>query len=247
MADGDPQSGLRSRRTVVAACVCVALIGAGLILALRPTTARETAAIRVELRSWVVFGQGRHLYALVYPPTHPRSLAAAAPRSQAPARDVPPTADELVGVARVEYWKTDLRDGYTPPADAARAERIAKVQAGVVVRPLLAAPDNRLEAVYLVTPEQALELTRDRVFAERYFLLGPNSTSGLRAAFRAAGLEFPARVLAGRGALGEFPGVDLPAGAEIAPGRWAEFGLPRGPEEAPVFLRASGADVAEAR
>ena len=68
------------------------------------------------------------------------------------------------------------------------------------------------------------------MFAERYILLGPNSTSGLRAAFLAAGLDFPAHVLLGRGVLGEFPGVDLEPGAEIPGERWSDFGLRDGPE-----------------
>lgn len=229
-----------NRRRVTLFVIGALLLAACWLTLFFTSTRADAEIICVELRSWVVFGQGRHLYALVYPPGHPRWHAVrAAASAQAPERDVPPTAAELVGVARVEYWKTDLRDGYSPPTDAAKAERIAKVQDGVVVRPMLAPPDNRLEAAYTVTARQARELTRDRVFTERYLLLGPNSTSGLRAAFRAAGLEFPPRVLAGRGVLGEFPGVDLSPGSEIPAEAWSMFGLPSGPESPAVWLMRS--------
>lgn len=219
----------------------------------------DGSTLRVELRSWVVFGQGRHLYALVFPPDHPRSIAAreeanrAAPPARSPAfasmtkgpaslasirppDPNPPTAAEVQQAARIEYWRTGIRDGYAPPSDDNLADRIAKVQAGTAVRPMLGPADNRLEAAYLVTPAQARELARDRVFQSRYLLLGPNSTSALRAAFRSAGLDLPAHVVAGRGVLGEFPGVDIDPGPEIAAEGWSRVGLPQGPEKPPAWL-----------
>lgn len=227
-ADHAPSRRRRSRLGVVAlgALAVLALLGATAALspALRGSGEREWCTI--ELRSWVVMGRGRHLYAQIIPPDDGEANAAGsnaaspnAARSNAPRwpADLP-----LV----VEYWSTALRDNYAPPADPARAERIARMPLGHRVRPsLVTPPDNRLEATYKATFKQAQSLARDRVFERRYFLLGPNSTSGLRAAFESAGLRFPPRVLAGAGALGEFPGVDLPAGREAPEAEWAAYGL----------------------
>lgn len=164
--------------------------------------------VRVELRSWVVAGHGRHLFAEII---------------------APPPWEHLSTV--VEFWSAAQRDGYTlGDEESARAWRIAKVQRGMRARPPFIEADNRLEAVYTISPRAAMELQRDRMFTNRYLLLGPNSTSGLRAAFLAAGIDFPAHVLLGSGVLGEFPGVDLDPGEEIPPIRWADFGLPQGPE-----------------
>lgn len=251
----------RRRRKPYGAVLLLALLAALPLLARLGSNKRGASepSLRVELRSWVVFGQGRHLYALVFPPDHPRSIAAReeAHRTAPPARSPalasmaqspaspaairppdpnPPTAAEVQQAARIEYWRTGIRDGYAPPSDDNLADRIAKVQAGTAVRPMLGPADNRLEAAYLVTPAQARELARDRVFQSRYLLLGPNSTSALRAAFRSAGLDLPAHVVAGRGVLGEFPGVDIDPGPEIAAEGWSRIGLPQGPEKPPAWL-----------
>lgn len=172
----------------------------------------------VELRSWVVAGRGRHMFAEIKP-----AQGVAWPS------DLP-----LV----VEYWSAAIREDYQEPAQETRAARIARMPLGMRVKPaLVTPPDNRLEGMYRVTFRQAKELAKDRVFENRYFLLGPNSSSGLRAAFEAAGLELPERTLTGRGVLGEFPGVDLPAGREVPRARWGMYGL--GGAKAPVRDRAS--------
>ncbi len=252
----------RRRRSPFGALLALLLLAAIALLTRLGSNERGASepSLRVELRSWVVFGQGRHLYALVFPADHPRSIAAlreaqhAAPQGRSPALASmtkrpsppaairppdpnPPTAAEVQQAARIEYWRTGIRDGYAPPSDDSLADRIAKVQAGTAVRPMLGPADNRLEAAYLVTPAQARELARDRVFESRYLLLGPNSTSALRAAFRSAGLDLPAHVVAGRGVLGEFPGVDIDPGPEIAADGWSRVGLPQGPEKTPAWLR----------
>ena len=177
--------------------------------------------VRVELRSWIVAGRGRHLYAQIIPP-----------------EDAPPHVAVLADV--VEYWSTAQRLHYRPSGDPEKDGRIAKMPRGLRVRPMLAQPDDRLEAVYEMTAAQALELQRDRMFESRYSLLGPNSTSGLRAAFRAAGLDLPQHVLDGRGVLGEFPGVDLDAGAMVPVDLWPRFGLSDGPEPFPPTAPSDG-------
>ncbi len=214
----------RKDRAVSLAAVCAALAlgGAAAVWAPIPSAPAGSAAaapvseatLRVELRSWIVAGRGRHLYARIIPPE-------GAPEHIAALADV------------VEYWSTAQRMQYLASGDPDRDGRIAKMPRGVRVRPMLAEPDDRLEAVYEVTASQAMELQRDRMFESRYFLLGPNSTSGLRAAFEAAGLTLPQHVIDGRGILGEFPGVDLSAGAAIPVDQWMRYGLNDGPEPFP--------------
>ncbi len=157
--------------------------------------------VRVELRSWVVFGRGRHLYALVHWPGEAEAEV-------------------------VEYWSTARWPGYAAPGEE-RGERIAKMPRGMVVRPTLVEQiaSDRHEAEWEIALSRAEVLASERMFEERYLLLGPNSTSGLRAAFRAAGLEFPARIIHGAGMWGEFPGVDLAPGREIERARWGMFGV----------------------
>ncbi len=166
-----------------------------------PPAATEPA-VRVELRSWVVYGRGRHLYALIHWPD----------------QDAPET---------VEYWSTARWRNYQPPPDEARRERIAKMPRGIIVRPAYAeqAATDRHEADWTLPLSRAKAIADERVFEERYYLLGPNSTSGLRAAFRAAGLDFPAHITLGAGIWGEFPGVDLSPGNEIDREQWASYGI----------------------
>ena len=211
-------------RTVIAAVVFAALALGGVAAVWSPVGSSKNAAVaaaaapeimvRVELRSWIVAGRGRHLYAVVIPP-----------------ENAPPEIAALADV--VEYWSTAQRFGYRPTGDIERDGRIAKMPRGVRVRPMLTEPDDRLEAVYEMTAPLAMELVRDRMFTSRYFLLGPNSMSGLRAAFQAAGMDLPRHVLDGRGILGEFPGVDLPAGPVIPAEEWTRFGVASGPEPFP--------------
>jgi len=218
MSDGRKR---RGRAVGVALAVAlVALIGVAAVRSpsdgaanAGPQVAPEVM-VRVELRSWIVAGRGRHLYAVVIPP-----------------ENAPPEIAALADV--VEYWSTAQRFGYQPTGDMEKDGRIAKMPRGVRVRPMLTEPDDRLEAVYEMTAPLAMELVRDRMFTSRYFLLGPNSTSGLRAAFQAAGMDLPQHVLDGRGILGEFPGVDLPAGPVIPAEEWTRFGVASGPEPFP--------------
>lgn len=173
-------------------------------------------AVRVELRSWVVFGRGRHLYALVHWPEEEEPEV-------------------------VEYWSTGKRLVYDEPREEDRRERIAKMPRGLVVKPMLDAVGaaDRHEGEWEIPLSRARALAADRVFEHRYLLLGPNSTSGLRAAFRAAGLEFPPRIIHGAGIWGEYPGVDLSPGGEIEPRDWGSFGVPA-PEAAQRLLPAVG-------
>jgi hypothetical protein len=197
-----------------AACVLVlALAAIGMLAAVSPSTPTEPAPLAlVEIRSWVVAGQGRHMYALITPP---------------------PGRDDLATI--VEYTGAFARKGYAPPGDRALADRIVKVARGDRVYPFLDIPmDNRLEAVYWLPVETAAELQRDRAFTKRYFILGPNSSSGLRAAFESSGVPLPAWLRASGGAWGEFPGVELSPGEELAPDRWAEHGFRIGPEASPA-------------
>lgn len=214
----------RHKGWAVALAVVVGMLAmSGLAAVWAPGSASTGAAVaagapeimvRVELRSWIVAGRGRHLYAVVIPP-----------------EGAPPEIAALADV--VEYWSTAQRFGYLPTGDMERDGRIAKMPRGVRVRPMLTEPDDRLEAVYEMTAPLAMELVRDRMFTSRYFLLGPNSTSGLRAAFQAAGMDLPQHVLDGRGIMGEFPGVDLSAGPVIPAEEWTRFGVASGPEPFP--------------
>lgn len=235
-----------SRRARVGAVTLLALALLALLGAttdLLPATLRliglaEPRDVTVELRSWVVMGRGRHMFAEIILPGGSALRADSAARRDGDSenrttdggRDGRPTPMEgwpadlpLI----VEYWSTALRDNYAAPADAEKSERIARMQLGHRVKPgLVTPPDNRLEATYQVTLRQAKELARDRVFANRYFLLGPNSSSGLRAAMEQAGLRLPPKVTLSAGPLGEFPGIDLSPGRETPRARWVEFGLP---------------------
>ncbi len=256
-----PSNHATSRRTrsrlggvALGSLAILALLGVAAALAPSLRGSREQEWCTIELRSWVVMGRGRHLYAQIIPPDDDGASTSGANTTGAhsPGSNTARSNSTGSSAARsntqrwpadlpliVEYWSTALRDNYTPPADPERGERIARMALGHRVRPsLVTPPDNRLEATYKATFKQARELARDRVFERRYFLLGPNSTSGLRAAFESAGLRFPARALAGAGALGEFPGVDLPAGREIPAAEWAKYGLGSAP--APKALNRAG-------
>jgi len=144
----------------------------------------------------------------------------------------PPGHEHLSTV--VEYTGAFARRGYTSPADPARRDRIVKVARGDRVGPFLnIPPDNRLEAVYWLPLDAARNLQRDRAFEARYALLGPNSSSGLRAAFESSGVPLPASLRDAGGAFGQFPGVDMTPGAELPAGRWPDYGFTSGPEPTP--------------
>lgn len=169
--------------------------------------ARVEPTCHAELRSWIVAGRGRHLYLQI---------------------DCP--APEEARPGRVEFWDTAHRPDFQQPDDPDRQARIARTAEGMRLAPPFVPADNRLEAVYELTAEQAACLRRDRVFARRYFLLGPNSNSAMRAAYDECGVELPRRVMQGAGALGEFPGINMDPGAPIPPQRWEQFGLRFSPQ-----------------
>lgn len=212
------------RPALCAMVIVAAILGVWGMLALAPEPTPVPELALVEIRSWVVAGRGRHMYARI---------------------TAPEGREELSTI--VEYTGAFMRGGYVPPRDAALRDRIVMVERGERVYPFLDIPmDNRLEAVYWVTLDQARELQRDRAFDRRYFLLGPNSSSGLRAALEAAGIPLPSamRVTGMGGPLGEFPGIAQSPGSELTPESWRAHGLLRGPEPAPARSRedSQGAD-----
>lgn len=199
----------------------------GFAAAAEPPT--EPVGCSAELRSWVVAFRGRHMYLLI---------------------DCPEPLAHLSG--RVEYTTAAMRFDYRAGWDSGEMPLVARMNPGRVLQPFpnSPAPDNRLEASYEITAEQARCLQRDRLYSAPYVLVGSNSSSGLRAAMEACGLDVPERVLAGRGTFGEFPGIDFPAGDEVPAERWAEFGLPDGPtpigEPRPRWRRSAPEDGPDA-
>jgi hypothetical protein len=157
--------------------------------------------IRAELRSWIVAGRGRHLYLTIFPST--------------------PNAKP----ERIEFGSTAQRTDYRGPKDFTKAARVARMTPGVILSPILAAPDNRLEAEYWLTEVQANILRRDRVFSAPYELTARNSNAAMARALKDAGLALPTRVAQGAGLLGEFPGINLDPGKDIAPSHWSEYGV----------------------
>ncbi|MCB9848230.1 MAG: hypothetical protein H6814_07420 [Phycisphaeraceae bacterium] len=178
--------GLVVALAVVACGEAPARVGAGSSLS------APAAVCRCELRSWVVAGRGRHLYLSI---------------------EAPAGHDELNQV--VEFTTESYRADYAERRDATGAllaPRVARMTPGVRLRPAFGDADDRLEAEWTITVEQARALERDRVWDTPYVLIGTNSNSAMAAALRDAGLEVPVHVRAGGGALGEFPGIDLALG-----------------------------------
>ena len=142
--------------------------------------------------------------------------------------DCPDAHDELDGV--VEFTTASYRMDYDASLDLAEAPRIARMTPGVRLQPFLGSddrfPKERVEARWEIPLETARCLQRDRVFADRYALLGPNSNSAMAAVLAACGIDAPDAVLAGAGLFGEFPGVDLDPGEEIPAAEWPAFGIP---------------------
>lgn len=183
-----------------------------------PVPAEPSAT--VELRSWRVAGQGRHLYLQI---------------------DAPTPFEHLRG--RVEFTKISLRRDYTAPRSQRRrgvgatllgprfdAANLGRMSRGDHLLPVMPGdPADRLESDYTVTIDTARLLQQDLVFTAAYRLLGPNSNTGLRAAMERAGLELPARITDAGGPLGTFPGINADPGRPLDPALWSAVGLPRGP------------------
>lgn len=170
----------------------------GIFLAGAPLTgcaADRRPVCHVELRSWVVLGRARHLYAVL---------------------ECPPPYENLSGV--VEFTSEALL-----PGSSGSLPRVARMTPGVRLRPAVSLgraeyPGDRREASYTVTPAQARLLSRDGVFPDTYKLFGANSNAAIRAVFQDAGLTLPESVTASGGPAGRFPGINATIGALSA---WA--------------------------
>lgn len=137
---------------------------------------------------------------------------------------------------RVEYTIASMRDDYDWSNQSHDRPRVARMTRGSHISPPASAPDpdNRLEAQYEITLEQARCLQQDTVFSEAYVLLRANSSSGLRAVLESCGLQMPAHVVNGGGVFGEFPGIDADPGTPIQAEDWLQHGLPEGPSPVPM-------------
>jgi hypothetical protein len=193
----------------------VALLGGLGVVMVRPHTPptpvvveEEAPLCRAELWSWVVAAPhpGRHLCLNV---------------------DCGPDHGELSGW--VEFSSASMRLDYD--ASSQHAPRVARMSRGTRLRPIVGtrADSERLEYTYDLTLEQARCVQSDRMWAAPYQLLGTNSTSGMRAVLEDCGCSLTATILAGGGAFGTFPGVDLELGETLPPEGWPEFGIPGGP------------------
>lgn len=182
---------------------CAAFAGVRWLGGARPP-AVPAVECRAELRSWVVAGRGRHLYLEIM---------------------CPEPYSEYSG--RVEFTSVALRPDYDFARDTSGMARVGRMRGGHLGPSFALAPppDNRLEAVYVLSVEQARCLARDRVYSEPYVLLGSNSNAGLRRAFDECGVRLPEAVLASGGVLGEFPGLLSDVGPEVLPERLADFGV----------------------
>lgn len=170
-----------------------------------PTAApAPIATCHAELRSWIVAGQGRHLYLQI---------------------EAPPPHEHLSG--RVEFTSAILRRDYALDRDPARMPRVARFRGPghLGPPPFAPEPDHRLEATYTISIDQARCLQQDRVFEEAYVLVGANSNAGLRRTMESCGVPLPPGVIRSGGILGAFPGIDVDPGAEVEPARWPSFGI----------------------
>lgn len=168
----------------------------------------------VELHSWVVASPhpGRHLYLQIIAPAGYEHLN-----------------------ARVEFTSAAMRWDYDPWSSGGNVPRVAMMSRGARLRPMFGdgSETDVLEYTYSLTVEQVECLLKDRMWRAPYLLLGTNSTSGMRSALEDCGCTLPARVLAGGGVLGSFPGVDQDPGELMDGADWAEFGVPLGPTGVP--------------
>lgn len=192
------------------------LLAVGVLAAMGAVLARPgppPILCECEARSWVVALGRRHLYLDIRCPEPYGRLS-----------------------GRVEFTESRLRSDYAVPPSPERRNRLAKMSRGSVLRPPPFVTDMRDRAEgqsFLITPEQAECLQRDRVFRAQYILLGPNSNSALRAVAEGCGCPLPVRPLQSGGMMGEFPGIEMSPGPELAALEWAMFGLPDGPQPVP--------------
>lgn len=197
-------------RLIVGSCLAAAAIAAAYFGSRMDQS--PTPNCTAELRSWVVAGRGRHLYLQI---------------------SCQPPYKHLSG--RVEFTEARLRSDYVPVRDPDFVNRVVKMNRGLALRPpFFGRDDNKLEATYILSPEQAACLQADRLYSRRYQLVGSNSTSAMRGALQSCGLALPDTILRGGGVLGRYPGVDSPIGELIAPPDWPQYGFPDGPEPIPV-------------
>lgn len=151
--------------------------------------------IEAELRSWVVFGVGRHLRldAEGGCGTRPFSVEYA---------DAKPVLS-LEGVLGFGNAAIDSR--ILPPGGQPAPERV--------------------EARYELSAETAECLAELRVYEHAYRLTGPNSSSALRATMTTCGLPLPDHLPGSGGALQSFPGIDHEAGRVRFQGSPEDLGL----------------------
>lgn len=172
----------------------------------------------LELRSWRVIAQGRHLYLDC---------------------DCPEPFEFLNH--RIEFTSASLRRDFDRAAasallasDPAWMPSIARMTRHAHLAPLVAEPDDRLECAYTVPASIVARLQTDRLFAGAYRLLGPNSNSALRTVLQEAGIPLPEHVLASGGVLGAFPGIEKNPGPSVPPDQWDNAALPSGPTPVPA-------------
>ncbi len=162
-----------------------------------PTAVRSEAecAIPAELRSWPVFANGRHL-----------------------------RLDSLGGCGTkpfsVEYF--DARDML--PREGVVG--LGNTDASRRIRPPGGQPvTERIEARYELSAETAECIAMLRVYERPYRLLGPNSSSGLRATMNECGIPMPDHLPGKGGMLSSFPGIDHDAGPAVLKAPLEAFGL----------------------
>ena len=186
--------------------ILIALPVLGALSACAGPVAPPAAECDLELRSWVVFGRARHLYALLEcPPEHPHAGGPIEFTS--------------------ELKRTDLRRPLRHKA------RLARMTPGYRLRPALSwtrddFPHDQLEGRYTITAEQAQRLARDGYFPEPYRLLSSNSNAAMRWVMEDIGLTLPEHVLGSGGTLGRYPGVNTAVG-ELTP--WPDAGVSEEP------------------
>lgn len=178
-----------SKGVLVAAVMlggCASLPSAPVGLPLHaPHQTQVQCTIPAELHSWRVFGNGRHLRL--------DSLGGCGTRpfsvEYLDANAILPQ-EGVIGLGN-----TDASRRILPPGGEPGPERI--------------------EAEYQLTVEAATCISMVRIYEHPYELLGPNSSSALRAAMTECGIPLPEHIPGRGGMLSSYPGVDHDAGPLI--------------------------------